>query len=343
MTLSLPDQHLSSPDRIFAQSPTQAPTGKCSDSASQWCNTILDWTNNAWLANYSQLLIATPLKILMIVVIAFIVRYLLHRIITRLSKTNGEAPRILQPLRERRGDSVTGETLAQQRSQRARTLASVLKSVVSFVVFGFAALYSLKEFGVDLAPLLASAGVVGVAIGFGAQNLVRDFLSGMFMMIEDQYGVGDWVDLGEASGTVETVGLRVTTLRDINGTVWYVRNGEILRVGNSSQGYAVAVVDLPIAHSSDIRRAQEVGANVAAEAATRDPLSEDVLEPPEMLGINQITSDTITLRLTAKVRPGQQWAVQRRLRAEIKRAYDEADIKPPYPTGRMMPDSGEPQ
>ncbi|MGJ7907073.1 mechanosensitive ion channel family protein [Actinopolyspora sp. H202] len=315
----------------------------CSDDSSRWCETVFDWTSNAWLANYSEMLIATPLRILLIVVVAFLTRYVLHRIITRLSRTNGEAPKLLQPLRERRGEAVSGETLAEQRSQRARTLGSVLKSVVSFVVFVFAGFYVLRQFGVDLAPLIASAGIVGVALGFGAQNLVRDFLSGMFMMIEDQYGVGDWVDLGEAGGTVETVGLRVTTLRDINGTVWYVRNGEILRVGNSSQGYAVAVVDLPVAHSSDVARAQEVAQSVAASAAQREPLSKDVLEKPEMLGINQITSDTITLRLTAKVRPGQQWAVQRLLRAEIKRAYDEADIKPPYPAGRLMPEPGEQQ
>ncbi|NHD18417.1 MULTISPECIES: mechanosensitive ion channel domain-containing protein [unclassified Actinopolyspora] len=321
----------------------QLAQSQCSDDSSQWCRTILDWTGNPWLANYSKLLVATPLKVLSIIVLAFLVRYVLHKIITKLSSTNGHPPRLLQPLRERNEGSVSGETLAEQRSQRARTLGSVLKSIVSFVIFGFAAIYILQEFGVNLGPLIASAGVVGVALGFGAQNLVRDFLAGMFMMVEDQYGVGDWVDLGEAIGTVETVGLRVTTLRDVNGTVWYVRNGEILRVGNSSQGYAVAVVDLPIAHSSDARRAQEVAESVAGTAAQREPLAKDVLAKPEMLGINQITSDTITLRLTAKVRPGQQWAVQRLLRAEIKRAYDEADIKPPYPAGRLMPDSGEQQ
>ena len=124
----------------------------------------------------------------------------------------------------------------------------------------------LAEFGVNLGPILASAGIVGLALGFGAQNLVRDFLSGMFMLLEDQYGVGDIVDLGEASGTVEAVGLRITTLRDIDGTVWYVRNGEILRVGNKSQGYAVAVVDLPRrAHSADIDEATEIAGRVAAE------------------------------------------------------------------------------
>ncbi len=312
---------------------------KCVNDVETWCNTVFQWSENPWLAKYADMLIAKPLQIILIVAVALLVRWLAHRTIGRLSQTNGKPPKLLQPLREQRGETLAGETLAERRSQRARTIGSVLKSLASFVICGFALIYVLKVLGIDLGPLIASAGIVGVALGFGAQNLVRDFLSGVFMMIEDQYGVGDWVDLGEATGTVETVGLRVTTLRDVNGTVWYVRNGEILRVGNSSQGYAVAVVDLPIAHSSDVKTAQEVAGTVATEAACREPLSSDVLEEPEMLGINQITSDTITLRLTAKVRPGQQWSVQRKLRAEIKRAYDVEGIKPPYPAGRLMPNS----
>ncbi len=326
---------LPSPESVLPQPLLARP--ECASNEGSWCNSIYQWTGNRWFAVYSDILVATPLRILTILVIAFALRYFLHKTITKLTVGNGKPPRLLQPLKERRSEAASGETLAERRSQRARTIGSVLKSLVTFVVFGFALIYVLKVLGVDLAPLIASAGVVGVAIGFGAQNLVRDFLSGMFMMIEDQYGVGDWVDLGEASGSVETVGLRVTTLRDLNGTVWYVRNGEILRVGNSSQGYAVAVVDLPIAHSSDVKKALQVAADVAVEAASREPLSKDVLEPPEMLGVDQITADTITLRLTAKVRPGQQWTVQRKLRADIKRAYDVEDIKPPYPAGRLMP------
>ena len=131
---------------------------------------------------------------------------------------------------------------------------------------------------------------------------------------------------------MESVGLRVTTIRDLNGTVWYVRNGEILRVGNFSQGYAVAVVDLPIAHTSDVRQAIDVATRVASEVTTKPPLSKDVLENPEMLGVEQITADTIMLRLTAKVRPGKQWSVQRKLRAEIKQAFDEEGIRP-FPMG----------
>ncbi|MDA3626782.1 mechanosensitive ion channel family protein [Saccharopolyspora oryzae] len=304
-----------------------------------WCNTIYGWTGNEWLASYSDLIIAKPLHIAMILIIAFILRWLVHRTITKLTQGNGKPPKLLNPLRERRTDALTAELLSERRLQRARTIGSVLKSIASLVIFGLAAIYVLQELDIQVAPVLASAGVLGVAVAFGAQNLVRDFLSGMFMLVEDQYGVGDVVDLGEASGTVEAVGLRVTTLRDINGTVWYVRNGEILRVGNSSQGFAYAVVDFPISHGSDVEKAISVATEVATDATSREPLSKDVLDKPEMLGVDKITPDTVTLRLTVKVRPGRQWSVQRRLRADIKRAYDEKDIEPPYPYGRPIPPS----
>lgn len=307
---------------------------KCVENADSWCAKVYEWTDNRWLAAWSEVLIVKPVRILMILLIAFLVRYFVHRTVTRLTQGNGTPPKILNPLKERRLEGPTTVAISERRMQRAKTIGSVLKSLASFVIFGLAVMYVLQELGVQLGPILASAGVVGVAVAFGAQNLVRDFLSGMFMMVEDQYGVGDIIDLGEAIGTVESVGLRVTTLRDLNGTVWYVRNGEILRVGNYSQGFAVGVVDLPIAHTSNVQKALDVATRVATEATEREPLSADVLEPPEMLGVDQITADTITLRLTVKVRPGKQWSVQRRLREEIKRAYDDEDIKPPYPSGR---------
>jgi small-conductance mechanosensitive channel len=306
-------------------------------STGGWCSAVYGLTGNLWLASNSDLLIATPLRILAIVVVALLLRYLLHRVINRLTSGNGRTPKILRPLKERRVDAATAAAVAERRTQRARTIGSVLKSLTSIVIFGVATMYVLEQLGLNLAPLLASAGVAGVAVAFGAQSLVRDFLSGMFMMVEDQYGVGDVVDLGETTGTIETVGLRITTLRDVSGTVWYVRNGEIHRVGNFSQGYAVAVVDFPVSHTSNVEKAIEVAAAVATAAAAREPLSKDVLEPPEMLGVDQITADTIMLRLTVKVRPGKQWAVQRSLRAEIKRAYDDEDIQPPYPHGRPQP------
>jgi moderate conductance mechanosensitive channel len=154
------------------------------------------------------------------------------------------------------------------------------------------------------------------------------------MMLEDQYGVGDVIDTGEAIGTVEAVGLRITTLRDVNGTVWYVRNGEILRVGNSSQGFAVAVVDVPIGSGADVGPATEILARVSEEATSSPPLSEDVLEPPEVLGVEQVTAvEGIIMRVTVKVRPGRQWAVQRSLRAKVMSAFEDAGIRGPVVRG----------
>ena len=221
-----------------------------------------------------------------------------------------------------------------RRRQRAKTIGSVLKSLATFVIYGLAFILVLGELGIDLGPIIASAGIIGVAIGFGAQNLVKDFLSGIFMMVEDQYGVGDVVDIGSAVGTVEAVGLRITTLRDLKGTVWYVRNGEVLRVGNSSQGFAVAVVDVPLGYTADVERATTVLAKAASEAAESETLRENVLEPPEMLGVESVTPEGIELRLTVKVRPGKQWAVQRALRAQLLAALETAGFEPPL--GRFL-------
>lgn len=308
----------------------QAP--RCDPDEGPWCTWVLNTTGSEWAAASADWLIAKPLKIIIILAIAFVVRYLLRRLIDRLTNPprsgTTKAPAILRPLRER-APQMLSAAIVERRRQRAQTIGSVLKSVATFLILGIAVLEVLAELGINLGPIIASAGIVGVALGFGAQNLVRDFLSGMFMMVEDQYGVGDVVDVGEATGTVEAVGLRVTTLRDLNGTVWYVRNGEILRVGNSSQGYAVAVVDVPLAHGSDIDRANDLLARVAAEVAAEPPVSDAVLEPAEVLGVQSLTSEGIQLRLTVKVRPGEQWAVQRALRGRITSAMADAGFDMP--------------
>ncbi len=223
---------------------------------------------------------------------------------------------------------------APRAEQRATTLAGVAVSVVRIFVWSVAVLLMLSEVGLNLGPLIAGASIVGVALGFGAQSLVKDFVSGFFILVEDQYGVGDTVDLGEATGTVEAVGLRVTTLRDVNGTVWYVRNGEVLRVGNSSQGYSVAVVDLPVGHDADIPETTELAGRTAIElTAEGSALADDVLEPPEVLGVESISPGGVTLRITTKVRAGRQWAVQRALLAGIKDAFADAGVPPPSPVG----------
>jgi len=289
-------------------------------------------------------LVDRPLQVLGYLVLAIVLRLCLHRMINRFTdNSSGKSPILLRPLRDRSSGTVKGAILNERRKQRASTIGSVLKSAVSVMILTWFVLSVLDVVGVNVAPFIASAGIVGVALGFGAQNLVRDFLSGIFMLLEDQYGVGDVVDLGEATGTVESVGLRVTTIRDINGTVWYCRNGEVLRVGNMSQGFAVAVLDLPISHTANIEHACEVAERTTASLVKSGDFENDILEPPEMLGVNAVSADTVTIRITIKTRPGRQWAVQRRLHQDILEAFVDADIKAPYALGRpggVAADSG---
>jgi small conductance mechanosensitive channel len=313
----------------------------CSRDTGSWCARIYDLTHNDLLSRYADAVVGTGLRILLIIVLAVLIRLLVHRGINRLTQVTaqGPPPGLLRPLRERAPESWRGTGLLwHRRSQRARTIGSVLRSCMTLVIYGVACTLVLGELGINLGPIIASAGILGVALGFGAQNLVKDFLSGMFMMVEDQYGVGDVVDLGQATGTVEGVGLRVTTLRDSKGTVWYVRNGEVLRVGNSSQDYSVAVIDLPIGYNADIQASTELADRTAAElTAEGSALAADVLEPPQVLGVESISSDGVTLRITTKVQAGRQWAVQRALLAGIKAAFADAGIPAPSPAGLTAP------
>jgi small conductance mechanosensitive channel len=223
----------------------------------------------------------------------------------------------------------------ERRRQRAEALGSVLRSIASAAIVVIALMLVLSELGLDLAPLLASAGIAGLAIGFGAQNLVKDFVAGMFMLLEDQYGVGDVVDVGQASGTVEAVGLRITTIRDAQGVVWYIRNGEIVRVGNKSQGWAQVVVDIPVGFAG-VKEAAEI-LRIAAARLSDDPQwSDDLIEAPEVLGVEQITADGAVLRTTVKTTSESQWRVGRELRRCLTDALDKAGIAERLGAGRIL-------
>ena len=222
---------------------------------------------------------------------------------------------------------------AERRAQRMATIGSVLKSLVSFVVLVWVVLQTLAILGVNVAPFIASAGIVGVALGFGAQALVRDFLSGIFMLFEDQYGVGDWVDLGEAEGTVESVGLRITSLRDLHGTLWYCRNGDITRVGNYSQDFGVAFLEIPVSYGADVDRACDIAIETAKQAAREEPIRSNLISGPELAGVNELGADSWSMRMTAVTHANTQWATERELRRRIRNAFDEAGIDAPYPQG----------
>ena len=218
--------------------------------------------------------------------------------------------------------------VAERRQQRVRALGSVLRSAASVTIFSIAGVVILGDLGINLAPLLASAGVVGIAVGFGAQNLVRDYLAGVFMLVEDQYGVGDVITVGDATGTVETVTLRITRMRDVNGIVWHVRNGAIEKVGNESQGWARAVIDFPVPYAADLGTIRTILAN-AAESMWNEPVWRAVmLEKPEVWGAQEVTSTKVSMRIVVKTAPLRQWEVEREMRARVKAALDAAGIHP---------------
>jgi small-conductance mechanosensitive channel len=218
--------------------------------------------------------------------------------------------------------------VAERRHQRVRALGQVLRSAASVTIFAIAGVTVLGDLGITLGPLLASAGVVGIAIGFGAQNLVRDYLTGIFMLLEDQYGVGDAISVGKVTGTVETMTLRITRLRDVNGVVWHIRNGTIDRVGNQSQGWARAVVDFPVPYTADLGTIRAILAEVADSAWSDPTLRAFMLEKPEVWGAQDVSSSAVTMRLVARTAPLRQWETEREMRARVKAALDAAGISP---------------
>lgn len=302
----------------------------CVQDPSTLCAQVYEWFGLDWLAANAQALIATPAKIVLILLLAGGFRLLAHRAIGRLTDrtASGAMPTILRR-RGRAATSAEAENADARRTQRAEAIGSVLRSFSSLVVLGIGVVLVLGELGMNLAPILASAGVVGVALGFGAQNLVKDFIAGIGIILEDQYGVGDVVDLGEASGSVEAVGLRITRLRDINGVVWYVRNGEVLRVGNKSQGFAQVVIDMPVAHDTDLERCRKVMQEVGDLMYADDTWAGVLLAEPESLGVEQITTEGVYLRLLVRTTNADQWRVGRELRLRLKERFATEGIRTP--------------
>ncbi|HEX6148732.1 mechanosensitive ion channel family protein [Nocardioides sp.] len=303
------------------------------------CNNVLDWTGNERAAQVADLLIGTPLALVGLLLLFLVLRWLLHRLVDRLVS---RAEVGVLPARVSRlslgslGANKMNRTsqelaVASRRAQRAKTMGSLLKSVITGVLVAVVGTMMLSELGVNVGPILASAGILGVALGFGAQSLVSDFLSGVFMIFEDQYGVGDEVDLGEASGTVEAVSLRVTRLRDVNGTVWYVRNGEIVRVGNMSQNWARTVLDISVAYHEDLARVRRVLEDVAHDLWDDEEYKGVIIEEPSVWGVQELGIDGVVVRVALKTAPLEQWAVAREMRQRIKARFDYEGIEIPLP------------
>ncbi|MGW0601512.1 mechanosensitive ion channel family protein [Streptomyces sp. NPDC002776] len=323
---------------LLAAGPTPSPSPSGSTPAVPSLQDAQESATNAagWVEENWSTWLAIGLRVLLILVIAAVLRVAVRRAITKL------IDRMNRTVSAVDGTALSGLLVnTERRRQRSQAIGSVLRSVASFLIMGTAALMVLGTFEINLAPLLASAGVAGVAIGFGARNLVTDFLSGVFMILEDQYGVGDSIDAGVASGEVIEVGLRVTKLRGDNGEIWYVRNGEVKRIGNLSQGWSTAGVDVTVRPSEDLDRVKAVLADVGERMSKEEPWNELLWGPIETLGLDSVLLDSMVVRVTAKTMPGKALTVERELRWRIKRAFDAADIQivggPPLPTGETAP------
>ncbi|MGC9538104.1 mechanosensitive ion channel family protein [Streptomyces sp. UG1] len=297
-------------------SETQTPAVPSIQEAQESATQAASWVEQNWAT-----WLAIGLRVLLILVIAAVLRVAVRRAITKLIDRMNRTAQAVD------GTALGGLLVnVERRRQRSQAIGSVLRSVASFLIMGTAALMVLSTFEINLAPLLASAGVAGVAIGFGARNLVTDFLSGVFMILEDQYGVGDSIDAGVASGEVIEVGLRVTKLRGENGAIWYVRNGEVKRIGNLSQGWSTAHVEVTLRPEEDLVRVKALLTEAGETMAKEEPWNEMLWGPVEVLGLDSVLQDSMVLHVAAKTMPGKALGIERELRWRLKQALDAADI-----------------
>ena len=311
---------------------------------------VADVTN--WWADPAtkEWLIERPIKIGVIIIVALILHWVSRRVINKLAKSSiekkgtrsnpinkiglpGALSKKQKDKQEKQLRSID-KSRENRRISRIKTLATVATSAAAIVVWGWAALAILDQVGVNIAPLIASAGVLGVALGFGAQSLVKDFLSGVFMLLEDQYGIGDTIDLGDGVfGDVEEITLRITTVRDMDGALWYIRNGEILKVANHSDEFSVARIQVPVGLSNDTEKAFEVIESSGQQASKTPEGAELLLDEPVVNGVSDFQPDYLSFRVTVKTLPGSQWQVQRILQGRVLNSMNDAGVTTPYPYG----------
>ena len=266
-----------------------------------------------------------PLSILLIILAAGVVNWLLRLLLTRTVNQIVRGVKKAQDV-DTTSEIQTSPYINARAVQRTRTLGTVGRAVITWTIAGVALILILGQLQVNVGAILTSAGIVAAGLAFGAQNIVKDILNGVFMVFEDQLGVGDLITVGEISGTVEDVGIRVTQVRALDGTLWFVRNGEILTLGNSSQGWGRAVIDVTVDTDNDMNEVERV-AMLSAHSLLTDPdVARKVTGEPEVWGIERASGDRTTLRLALRTRPESQWAVQRALRAALLRDFNEAGI-----------------
>ncbi len=281
-----------------------------------------------WAENW-DVIVGKLIAIVVIIAIAFLIRWVLHFVIDRVVN------RIVSGVKKKQDvtdtQALQASPLAAVRVvQRTRTLGSVLRNIVNVTLFIIVTLMIVNVIDQSILGSFALLGAaIGAGLGFGAQNIVKDVLNGLFMVVEDQLGVGDVVDLGPATGIVEEVQIRITKVRDVNGTLWFVRNGEILRVGNMSQGWARVILDLSVPYEADVDAVEAETLRTAVELSQSGKWRSRVLEKPEIWGLESISDDAMVIRLVMKVRTSSKDDVARELRTRLKRSLDAMGVKLP--------------
>jgi moderate conductance mechanosensitive channel len=322
-------------------------TGSCGGDPGIACRLAWELTHNASTAQFVRIYLAGPvtqaLRIAFVILLALLVRAVANRLINRATERAATATLPAGPNGRVRRAAAAGHAAGpERRAQRARALGSIVRSGVSIVVFGVAALTILGDLGVNLTPLLLSTTVLGVALGFGAQNLIRDYLAGILMLAEDHYGVGDTINVKDATGTVEAMTLLTTRLRDVNGVVWHIRNGTIDGVGNESQGWSRAVIDYPVPYGEDLASIRLLMERAGDSLYREHGWRKIMLERPEVWGAQELSSREVTMRIVAKTAPMRQWEVARELRARVKAALDAAGVIPAGPDTIVITAGKEP-
>ncbi len=284
---------------------------------------VTEGVESAFVAFVTQYQV--PIKIVAIVLAAAVLHWVLRLLLKR------AVNRVVTGVKKAQNVDSTQELVASPRLnaravQRTRTLGGIGRHVISWVIVIVASVMVLGQLNFNLTAILASAGVVAAGLAFGAQNIVKDILNGIFMVFEDQLGVGDWVTIGEISGTVEDVGIRVTQVRGVDGTLWFVRNGEILTLGNASQGWGRALIDITIDADSDLDLAEQAAIDAAKALLASPRFARKVTGEPEIWGLESVHGDRATLRLAMRTRPEAQWEVQRALRGALNTKFRELGI-----------------
>ena len=289
----------------------------------------MDW--NAFWTGFNSFveMWGTPINVAIIIVLAFVIRLVLIFVIKRVVQQVVSGVKKKQNVQDTQA-LIASPLAAVRVVQRTRTLGTVLTNIVNVTVVVVTLILIVTTIDPNIIGSLAIlTAALGAGLGFGAQNIVKDVLNGLFMVMEDQLGVGDVVDLGPATGVVEAVGIRVTQVRDVNGTLWFVRNGEILRVGNMSQGWARVIIDLAVPYDTDVDAVQQKMLETAVELAANPKYRSLIMEKPEIWGLESISAEALVIRLVVKTRTSSKDTVARELRMRLKRALDEMDVRLP--------------